>query len=227
MTEMEFRAHHSQQLLGLFRKRPYQGQNPRKSKIIFLSSDANYSPEITDHPFFQEILEYQSDGVGYWKKNNVHHPFLANTYPFDKTQNGRPFHKNFSKLGLDSSYAENISFVELLDIPTIGNKSDDRALFYSLASKSHLEYLDKLFTDSDKRLIFVSGGVLRDMINLKQRFQVFDWLPNKKPAGSYHHLGDHNELREIYHFSSSHIHRQLSDIRSQIDEWLFGNTPKG
>jgi len=55
---MKFDIHPSQQLVELFNKRPYQGQSPEKAKIIFLSSDANYSKQISEHRFFDFILEY-------------------------------------------------------------------------------------------------------------------------------------------------------------------------
>jgi len=226
---MEFQAHTSEKLTDLFLRRPYQGNVPELSKIVFLSSDANYSPEITNNNFFRFILEYQKDGVAFWEKYGVHHPFLIDEYPFNKTKSGRPFHNNFRRLGLDSSYAKYISFVELLDRPTIGNKSENRALFYKLANQQHLERIDRLFNDSDDRLIFTSGSVLKDMLVFKKQFGVFTWLPEKIPAGQYVKRFGTNELREIYHFSSSHIHRQIKEIRNIIDDWLeelIGDRPR-
>ncbi|HKL26109.1 MAG TPA: hypothetical protein VJ910_07805, partial [Desulfuromonadales bacterium] len=69
---MQFQKHTSEELVDLFRSKPFQGQYPEKARIIFLSSDANYSPEISDHPFFKKILEYQDDGVAFWKKHGCH-----------------------------------------------------------------------------------------------------------------------------------------------------------
>ena len=83
---------------------------PETARIIFLSSDANYSPEISNHSFFNYILEYQKDSIAFWKKYGCHHPFLLPNYPFNKSTGGVPFHRNFSKVGLGPEYAEYICF---------------------------------------------------------------------------------------------------------------------
>ena len=49
-------------MVELFNKKPFQGQAPEKASIVFLSSDANYSPEISKHPFFNEF--------NYWRRTN-------------------------------------------------------------------------------------------------------------------------------------------------------------
>ncbi len=218
---MKFDIHPSQQLVELFNKQPYQGQTPEKAKIIFLSSDANYSKEISEHRFFDRIIEYQEDGIGFWNKYGCHHPFLLEEFPFNKTSGGRPFHKNFSKIGLDSSYAGYISFVELLDVPTIGNKSENRPHFYSMVSIKHLECIDSIVNSDSGKLIFVSNGVLKDMVRLKKNYPVFDWL-DYESGKKEQYLQDvaSNRVHEIYHFSSSHIHRQLNQIKNSIDSWL-------
>ena len=132
---MKFAIHPSKVLVDLFRNKPYQGQSPLDAKVIFLSSDANYSPEISNHSFFNSIIEYQRDGIKFWENYGHHHPFLLEDFPFNKTSGGRPFHNTFSRLGLTQKYAKNISFLELLDIPTIGNKSENKDLFYSLINE--------------------------------------------------------------------------------------------
>ena len=112
--------HLSSELCKLFRSKPYQGADPASASIIFLGFDANYSEEISDTPFFERILEYHNDGVCFWQRYGVHHPFLLDEYPLNRTKGGVPYHRNFSKLELSADYADQISFVELLDIPTIG-----------------------------------------------------------------------------------------------------------
>jgi len=92
----KFDIHPSQEMITLFKSKPFQGQLPEKAEIIFLSSDANYSPEISNHAFFKYILEYQKDGVAFWSKYGCHHPFLLENYPFNKSNAGVPFHRNFS-----------------------------------------------------------------------------------------------------------------------------------
>lgn len=215
-----FGQHPSAQLNSLFLHKPYQGQVPENARIVFLSSDANYSPEISEHDFFKYILEYQEDGVRFWKKYDVHHPFLLDAFPFDKTKNGRPFHNNFRKLRLDSAYSEFIAFVELLNIPTIGNKSENKADFYQLVSKKHLEYLDNLIQGDGGKLLLIPGGVLTDMLKLKKDYGVFQWLNYEHGLRKFSLNISSNKLEKIYHFSSSHIHSQIPEIRHLIDNWL-------
>ncbi len=218
---MNFQIHPSQDLVNLFVKQPYQGQSPETAEVVFLSSDANYPKELNAHSFFEFILEYQKDGIEFWKKHGCHHPFLLKEFPFNKTSGGRPYHKNFSNLGLDSSYAKHISFLELLDVPTIGNKSENYSLFYSMANINHLEYIDKIIQSDSSKLIFVSKGVLKDMLRFKKEFTVFSWLDYKKGKPDKYEKQIHgNIVQEIYHFSSSHVYGQLNQIRYLIDSWL-------
>ena len=217
---MKFQKHPSGEMTALFHKRPYQGQSPEKAAIIFLSSDANYSPEISRHPFFEYILEYQKDGVAFWKKYGCHHPFLLSQYPFKRNQSGVPFHRNFNKLGLGPEYAGHISFLELLDVPTMGNKSEDKDQYLKLLSLSHLQYIENLILGGGHKLFFVSGGVLNDMAAIGKSHGIFTWLASPSGAGNqYSKSMKGNKIREICHFSSAKIHRQIEAIRSEIDGW--------
>lgn len=221
---MNFKKHTSSEMVELFNRKPFQGQSPEKAKVIFLSSDANYSPEISNHQFFNYILDYQKDGITFWKKYQCHHPFLLPNYPFNKNTGGVPFHRNFSKIGLGSEHAEHISFLELLDIPTIGNKSQNKKLFYELVSKSHLEYIENLMIGGGNKLFFVSNGVLKDIAKLKRNHPVFKWLDFKIPAESqYSKTIKGNRIKEIYHFSSWQIHGQISEISAEINGWIGKN----
>lgn len=218
---MNFQKHPSREMVELFNRKPYQGQSPEKAKIIFLSSDANYSPEISNHPFFDYILEYQRDGIAFWKKYGCHHPFLHPAYPFNKNTGGVPFHRNFSKIGLGPEHAEHICFLELLDIPTIGNKSENRELFYSLASSLHLQYIERLILSGGGKLFFVSSGVLQDLQKFKRLFPVFSWVDHDTGTKNrfVKDLGG-NRVQEICHFSAYQIHSQIGQIRTTIDNWL-------
>ena len=221
---MDFQKHTSEKMVDLFNEKPYQGQSPEKAKIIYLSSDANYSPEISNHKFFNYILEYQKDGIAFWKKYGVHHPFLLPDYPFNKSRAGVPFHRNFSKISLGSGYAKHISFLELLDIPTIGNKSQNKKLFYDLVSQSHLEYIDALILNGGRKLFFVSRGVLKDMLKLKRDYPVFSWLDfSLTSKKQYSKSIQDNMVKEIYHFSAYQIHGQIDEIRSESRGWLDEN----
>ncbi len=220
---MKFQKHKSDEMVQLFSQKPFQGQVPEKAQIIFLSSDANYSPEISKPPFFNYILEYQRDGIAFWKRYGCHHPFMLTDYPkeLNKNKHGVPFHRNFSKLGLGSEYAEHISFLELLDVPTIGNKSEDKQVFFNLISLNHLRYIEDLIVGGGHKLFFVSHGVLKDINRIKKTYSVFGWLENT--SGSSRRFSQSingNKIREIYHFSSAQIHGQLAEIKSEINEWL-------
>jgi len=46
---MDFSIHPSQRMIELFAAKPFQGQTPEKAKVVFLSSDANYTPELSNH----------------------------------------------------------------------------------------------------------------------------------------------------------------------------------
>ena len=218
---MKFDQHPSSKLLELYKMRPYQGQSPEKAKIIFLSSDANYSPEISNHPFFETILEYHMDGIAFWKQHGCHHPFLLPFYPFNKNTGGVPFHRTFSKLALGPEHASHISFLELLDVPTIGNRSKNNDRFFELLSPEHLKYIDNLICGGGHKMFFVSRGVLRDMTMIKKNHSLFSWYAGT--AGTeqrYEKLISGNKVKEIYHFSSTQVYGQLKQIRADIDGWL-------
>lgn len=216
---MSFKKHDSTELTDLFNSKPYQGQSPEKASIIFLSSDANYSRQISDDPFFNFILEYQEDGVAFWKKHGCHHPFLLKEYPFDKRKDGVRYHRNFSKVGFNEQHAEAVCFLELLDIPTIGNKSEDKNLFYDLTSLSHLKYIDHLISGGGNKLFYISGGVLLDMKRLKKKHKIFKWLNQEKGKPFVKSING-NKVQEIYHFSSSQSHSQAKAIYLTANHWL-------
>ena len=136
--------HPSKDLIALFKSKPFQGQDPSMAKVIFLGSDANYSKEISEHDFFRYILEYHKDGVAFWKKYGVHHPFLLDSYPFNKNRGGVPYHRNFCKLGLTSKNAEHVSFIELLNIPTTGNMTAGTSTFLELINIDHLHWIESM-----------------------------------------------------------------------------------
>lgn len=217
---MNFSKHISFNLINLFKEKPYQGQSPEQAKIIFLSSDANYSKEISEHPFFNRILEYHEDGVKFWHKYGVHHPFLLSDYPFKKNQGGVPFHKRFSAIGLDSSYAEDICFLELLNTPTIGSMSKDKTEFLNLIDLEHLKYIDHLITNSDGKLFFVSKNVADLLHDLKKRYDIFNWLQScLKEVNSSQKVGN-NKILVIYHFSASVSNQYRKDLKVLIDNWF-------
>ena len=180
---------------------PYQGQDPHSAKIIFVGIDANYSEEISaDRCFFQKILEYHEDGVVFWKANKTHHPFLLPQYPLPKNTGGVPYHRKFHSMGLSPDFAEHISFVELLNVPTTGNT--DRKIFWRLFNPEHAKALDTLFMNKSRCLIFLSNSVISYMREAKKKYQIFNWLPKHCEWGVFHQIGD-TEFFKAKHFSAA------------------------
>lgn len=165
-----YQQHPSTQLLDLFRDRPYQGVVPEKAALVFIGLDANYAENLEQTPSFSEVLEYHTDGVAFWRRHGVHHPFLLPGYRGD----GRRYHQNFALLGFTSDSASKIAFMELLHLPTVGRSKlevqdlDDR----------HLTRIDSLVQSNEHRKVFLSAGVARLMRSTGR----FDWLD--KPRSS-------------------------------------------
>lgn len=180
---------------------PYQGQDPYKAKIIFVGIDANYSEEISaGEKFFQRIIQYHEDGIAFWKYHKIHHPFLLPEYPLPKNTGGVPYHRKFRSMGLSPDFAEHISFVELLDVPTTG--STDRKIFWQLFNPEHAKALDTLFTEKSRRLIFLSNSVIGYMGEARKKYGIFAWLPGQCDWGVFHQIGD-TEFFKAKHFSAA------------------------
>jgi hypothetical protein len=212
--------HPSEELVSLFKSSPFQGQCPEKAKVFFFGTDANYSEAISDHPFFQRILEYHRDGVAFWYRHGVHHPFLLDDYPFKRNTGGVPYHRSFSALKLSKEYAPFISFVELLDVPTLGNSSGEKE-FWNLFSPKHARYLDNLLQDGVNRLVFVSDNVIRRMRKIKKRWGLFSWVPDSDAHGLLCQLGD-TAIYKVFHFSDGRVYKQIPEMRELITECCFG-----
>lgn len=217
--------HPSNELVELFRAKPYQGQKPEDAQLLFFGRDANYSNEISRHQFFSRIVEYQEDGVLFWQRHGVHHPFLHREYPFDKRRDGVRYHANFAKLGLESEFATAISFVELLDVPTIGmTTTSPEHVFNSLLNPSHLARLERLFTCGREKQIFLPRSVFQDIQKLSKRSGYFRStgldrlrLEGHAPSATRPILSLENaDIYMIYHFSSCQIHQHLPDLADTV-----------
>ncbi len=213
-----YRIHDSEELIRLFSKSPYQGQAPEDARAIFLGIDANYSEEISGHPFFERIVEYHEDGVGFWKRHGRHHPFLLDNYPFKRNTGGVPYHRAFSAMKLTSEYAPYISFVELLAVPTIGTSSNQEKTFWKLfeLNPDHAGWLDKVLNDGSKRVVFLSDKVIRRMRKIKKNRGVFSWIPEGDAHGLLCKLGN-TEIHKVFHFSDGRVHKQLPEMKILID----------
>lgn len=156
-----FSLHPSSDLQDLFKDKPHQGADPKASPILFVGLDANYSESLAQQEIFRSIIEYHSDGPGYWRRTGHHHPFLDSRYK----GGGRKYHRNFAQIGFTAEHAHLISFVELLAVPTVGRsalKAEDLDL-------KHLQYLREAIFQSDKKSVFVSASVA----NLMNKSRVF------------------------------------------------------
>ncbi|MFN7782142.1 MAG: hypothetical protein ACK5PG_05340 [Lysobacterales bacterium] len=159
-----FTPHPSPALNALFGERPWQGADPLAARILFVGLDANYAADIESSPIFPALLDYHCDGAAFWRRHGVHHPFLLPQYRGD----GLRYHRNFAHLGFTAEHAEQVCFVELLHLPTVGRN----ALRPSDLNASHLATLDQSIRHGSAQLVFASDGVLR----LMQASQRFPWL---------------------------------------------------
>ena len=174
MEEHEnFGRHPSKRLQKAFKERPFQMQVPEKAKIILLGLDANWDYNIDDDKvFFNEVLVYLSDGVKYWKDNGIHSPLLKDSYK----KSGKRYHQRFKKLGLTSKYAEDICFLELLNVCTYGSSREENDkielenMIMGKENKNHLAQIRELAKMG--KMIYLSASVIK--INKKLKLGLFD-----------------------------------------------------
>jgi hypothetical protein len=162
-----YQAHPSRELASHFARRPFQGAEPSVATFLFVGLDANYDASIERSPLFQSVLEYHQDGVAFWRRHGVHHPFLLSQY----TGDGRRYHRNFARIGFTSQHAHHVSFVELLHLPTVGrNKLAPEDLDHL-----HLRMVNSAILSGQARHIFISAGVVR----LMRASGAFPWLSGR------------------------------------------------
>lgn len=200
-----FGRHPSKKINDLYLIKNYQGTNPMDAKVIFVGRDPNWAADIDEKKMFESVVEYLTDGVTFWKTHGIHHPFLLKSYKGD----GRKYHRNFSKLNLDSSVASKVSFVELVGFPTTGMAGSNvklfRAYLFSEENKEHLIELDKILSNNDK-VIFIAWGLINDFKLINQRTGLFEKFA--KLDKSKMDITDLNEYENIF------IHRHFSDAIS-------------
>jgi hypothetical protein len=207
MTDYE--RHSSQLLQQLFtgQEFPHQGQDPWLARIVIVGLDANYSPEISQsEEFFKYVLEYHQDGVSFWKKHGVHHPFLLPSYPLRKNTGGVPYHRKFSSMRLTSDYARHVSFIELLPVPTTGQTNRKR--FWELFDVEHAARIDRLVTTGAPRLVILSKTLSQYMLQAKKTRKVFGWLPDRFHLGEMKRVGE-TTIYGAPHFSSTTYEKKV------------------
>jgi hypothetical protein len=222
-VNQEYGIHPSRRLVKLFSEKPYQGVDPARSRVLIIGNDANYSPEITHHAFFEKIIEYHEDGVDFWKKTGCHHPFVLPDYPLHKRKGGVPYHSNFRKMQFTSDDAEFFSFVELLNIPTIGNTGENKDLFFRLLDPDHLRYLETLIFDGNPKFVLVNQTLARSIRHINKRTGELGELLNaifRKPAPAVALESSHVTIYNGYSFSASISNEYLAGLSQQIRGYI-------
>ncbi len=186
-----YESHPSSELNAQFRQRPYQGVEPSLATFLFVGLDANYEANIEWSPSFQGVLEYHEDGVAFWRRHGVHHPFLLPEYRGD----GRRYHRTFAHIGFKPKHAELVSFAELLHVPTVGR---NKKLAPNDLDPSHLQKLNAAILHGKAKHVFVSDKVAC----LMRASKAFLWLPKKAPASGLLRVLYSEPLRSVY----SHLH---------------------
>ena len=215
----EYGIHPSTELRALFAPHavPTQGQSIDRAIVIFLGLDANYSSDLLAYPdFFERILEYHRDGVGFWKWHGVDHPFLLPEYPLPRTGGGVPYHRRFAGMGLSPEFADAVAFAELLNVPTTGRT--EQKVFWKLFDPAYAAGLESVLTDGRRRLVILSGSVIRTMRDAGRRVGVFSWLPEATEFGVFHEIGE-TRFARFKHFSSAISHAELRIMGDQIVEF--------
>ena len=161
-----YHLHPSETLRRVFSARPFQGAEPERASFVFVGLDANYSADIEQSAIFPQLLDYLSDGVAFWKRSGVHHPFLLAAYG---NKDGAKYHRTFASIGFRPEHAPLVSFIEVLHLPTYGRS----ALDVGDLDASHLQRLDRLICGGSARYVFIPDSVAR----LMRTSRSFPWLP--------------------------------------------------
>lgn len=208
-----YKDHPNQELQRHFAERPFQGAAPEDARFLFVGLDANYAPDIESSPIFPSVLDYHRDGVAFWMRRGVHHPFLLPTYRGD----GRRYHQNFTRIGLTPESAADVSFVELLHVPTTGRS----AMVAGDLSRPHLDRVAAAILRGRARRIFVSASVTV----LMRKSGCFPWLGKPRP-GLLPVLFDDGmrTLHQHLHLSNyGKFQRQMEDEARLINVMIRGD----
>lgn len=208
MPLLMYEPHPSHELNTQFRHRPYQGANPSEATFLFVGLDANYDPELERSASFPNVLEYHQDGVAFWHRHGVHHPFLLPGYRGD----GRRYHRTFASIGFKPKHAHLVSFAELLHIPTVGRSN----LAPQDLDPLHLRWLNEAILHGKAKHIFVSAGVVR----LMRASKAFPWLPRDSISSGALRILYSEPVRTVYlhlHFSNyGKFQKQLEEEANAI-----------
>ena len=107
---------------------------------------------------------------------------------------GRTFHRGFAKIGFKPAQADQVSFIELLHVPTTGRNRLDTADL----SMEHLERIEAAMRSGAARHVFVSATALR----LMRASGRFAWLSRAPLEGD-------GPLRTLWRDAHRTIHLHL------------------
>lgn len=111
------------------------------------------------------------DGVAYWKETGFHHPFLLPSY---SKGGGYTYHSNFVKTNITSKYADKVSFIELIGIPTYGRSSKSSSLFDKMIDLDYLKGLNNIIFDNRPKLLFIAKSVYDKLRHIKEKLKLND-----------------------------------------------------
>jgi hypothetical protein len=212
-----FQKHPSVILNNLYKEKNHQGANPKDASVLFVGRDPNWAVDIENMSMFNYVSDYLTDGIGFWKTHNIHHPFLLPGYKGD----GKRYHTIFSKLKLANKYSNQISFIELIGFPTTGMAKKDNKSFQSFLisdlNRNHLIQLDSLFNNIDKTF-FIAWGLIDDFQFIYKKTGLFKKFASLEKRSM--NINDLNEFENIFihkHFSDSISNETINKISEKAN----------
>lgn len=215
----------SDALVKKYCEKKYQGQSPRDAKVVFIGRDANFAANLSESTYiFDILLDYLDDGVKFWENSDdptywehrtnsdlirkVHHPFLLPAYRQLPNKDGYTYHYNFSRLELDSRYAQCISFVEVISVPTKGyhrNDPDDQIRLLTNGSEQHITDIETDILSGDKKVVFISDMAIHALGDFDKLSEFYQLIYKKKYESSKGipklHSSGNVSIHKCYHFS--------------------------
>lgn len=201
-----YHQHPSAALNKAFSLKPFQGVEPERGKFLFVGLDANYDPNIEASSIFKQVLLYLENGVEFWKRFGVHHPFMLPAYRGD----GRFYHKSFAEIGFRPEHADDVSFVELMHVPTYGTSN----LMPQDLDADHLVKLNQAILCGTAEYVFISDKVAR----LMRASGRFNWMPPEpQNLGQPLKVWHKTQNKTIYwHYHFSVYGKFLAEKRNQL-----------
>ena len=214
---MSYKRHPSERLCSVFENKPWQGADPLKAKYIFVGLDANYAPDVENQ--VPEIWDYLDDGPGFWRKTGHHHPFQLPKY----AGCGDLYHENFAQIQFEKTEADQVAFLELLHVPTIGSKLDVNDL-----DDNHIDRLNNIIENGKYECIFMPASVV-NLMRGKGRFNWIRWKPIRV-EGELDILKDNGNGQlnyKMYHLScygwqKTKLERQIIQVRKMVAHKRIG-----